>query len=337
MATSPQDYAVWEAGRWSGKARRKNDLDFARDMSRVELDAEQQRQIQRAGLEHAKRLEELKLSDQLNRGAQSEADARRQQNELARIEATTDATNERAKYGDQIAKDREYDERDRAGRGIALDFVGKIDPITGEPHTQASALAQGALSVRQAETAAPRNQLNLAEKYKAIFPRVGEAAMEAQDTEIGASRTERYKQGLQRAASLFDMDKISGAAPVAGELGRSAADREIAVNREVLKSPVLGLGAAGSAVTRGEEDRKTEEAKMANRRAWAAAAENAPGWAGIAAKYLGFNKQPAAATEAPAPAAQPKRRVFDFAPKTVTNNVTIDPEQLRRLGPAVQR
>jgi hypothetical protein len=178
--------------------------------------------------------------------------------------------------------------------------------------------------------------LNLAEKYKAIFPRVGEAAMEAQDTEIGASRTERYRQKLQRDQSLFESGKLGGAMPYASELGSAGAQRELSVDQYVKDKPVLGLGAAGSAIVRGEEDRKTEDAKMTNRRALAAAAANAPGWAGLAAKYLGLGGQPAAA-EAPAPATQPKRRVFDFAPKTVTNNVTIDPEQLRRLGPAVQR
>jgi hypothetical protein len=251
----------WEKGRWSRKARREDDLALAKDMARIELDADQQRAIQRSDLEHNKRMTEMQEQARLNRGA-AEAEAQtRLDAEKKRIEAQTEAEKSRGKYVDELIRDKEYEERDQAGRGLALDFVGKIDPVTGEPHTQASALAQGALAVRGAETAKPREMLNIAEKYKALFPRIGEAAREAQETEIGASRTERYKQGLQRDQSLFEQDKLGGARPYAERLGRSAAERDLSIDEAVREKPILGLGGAGSAIIRGEEDRKTAEEK----------------------------------------------------------------------------
>jgi hypothetical protein len=296
----------WEKGRWSRKARREDDLALAKDMARIELDADQQRAIQRSDLEHNKRMTEMQEQARLNRGA-AEAEAQtRLDAEKKRIEAQTEAEKSRGKYVDELIRDKEYEERDQAGRGLALDFVGKIDPVTGEPHTQASALAQGALAVRGAETAKPREMLNIAEKYKALFPRIGEAAREAQETEIGASRTERYKQGLQRDQSLFEQDKLGGARPYAERLGRSAAERDLSIDEAVREKPILGLGGAGSAIIRGEEDRKTAEEKARILKEQAELYKKKPSWR---QRLFGTSGTSGEALTKP-----PQRRVFHFGP-----------------------
>lgn len=319
MPSSPQDYMFWEKGRWSRKARRADDLQLARDMARIELDADTQRNIQRSELEHNKRMTEMGEQARLNRDSAAADAQMRLDAEKKRIEAQTEAEKQRTKYGAELDSNREYEARDSAGKGLALDLLDQVNPVTGQPFTQAEALAKGAMMVRGAETAKPREMMNLAEKYKALFPRTGEAARAAQEAEIGASRTDLYKQGLVRDQSLFESGKLGGAMPYAGKLGESAATRELAVDEAVRGNPMLGAGSGGAAVVRGEQDRATKAAALDKLN------ELQKSQPTLLQRLFGNRAQPPV---------QPQRRVFHFGP--ASTNAPAD-ELSRKYGVAIQR
>lgn len=244
-----QDYMIWEKERWSGKARR------ASEAAQRRADMEAAAEIEDKYKQKYRDPDFLREKEKFGWQKDAQIELERQRQDFQKSQ-TAEARAAEVGLQDTL--------RERKATGLAQKYMSQIDPVTGVPHTQASALARGKMDLLEAEGAESEIGRAAGQSARASMPHIKPLADSRADLQLDTDLTKKYGNSLDRAKAAFGLEAEAGRLPYAREAAAEGIGAEIetskgqqASGRMIQRDPRMGVGGVASAITRGEQDRRT--------------------------------------------------------------------------------